>query len=116
MKPVSPVLPNSPETLSLEVKIAESQDQYETLPALCVGQSSEHGDRYVGSLAHSTYTLSRWELSDEDIERIIRTRSLFLFVWNFGWPQAPVLLTTESPDEQTKEENAAVADQSAIAI
>lgn len=79
MKPVSPVIPGS--NLS-EIRIAEHQAQYETLPAIeCEGREG--------------VMLSRWELTDEEIERIKETRSIYLYVWTFNRPMQPVLLEVD---------------------
>jgi hypothetical protein len=111
MKAVSPVLPDQPDSQALEVKVAESQDEYQTLPALLVGRY----DRrlvYVDSLERADYVIARFELSDEEIARINETRCLYYYQHNFGRPLQPLLIETESPaarqphrsDQPTREE------------
>jgi hypothetical protein len=80
MDAVSPVIPGEDWK---EVKIAEHQDEYATLPAI--------------PLNHGGCLLSRWELSDEDIERIKETRSIWFYQWTMNQPMQPVSLTTEKP-------------------
>lgn len=91
MKPVSPVIPNldNPETV-----IAEHQDQYQNLPALVLNEG----------------IISRWKLSPEEIEMVVKTGDIYLFVWTFGNPLQPVLLQTETPQL----ENPIVADDSIL--
>jgi hypothetical protein len=97
MKAVSPVIPGHE---ACEVKIAEGQPEYETLPALLVGGDGARGF-YVGSLRDSHTVISRFELSDEEVETLNRTKTLYLYVRNFGGPLQPVLVTTEEPEVQS---------------
>ena len=97
MKPVSPVLPDQPESAAHEVKIAEEQPQYETLPALLVGRGPHNDLRYVSQLTQSEYIISRWQLTDEEIERLCETKELYFYQWNFGRAMQPVVLDTERP-------------------
>lgn len=82
MKPVSPVIPNG-NLQKYETKIAEHQNEYQPLPALILdgGESS----------------LSRWELSEDEISEILRTKSIYLQVWTFGGKLQPVFLSASAP-------------------
>lgn len=96
MKPVSPVLIGYENNL-LEKRIAENQAQYQTLPALPI--ESE----LPGTI------LTRWEISDEELETLRETRSVYLYVATFNQPLQPVYLTVKTPpvfevDEKYAEE------------
>jgi hypothetical protein len=93
MKAISPVIPGHEQ---LEIRIAENQPQYETLPALLVG-GPEGDRRYVESLDEADYIISCFELSDEEITRLAQTRKLYLYQYNFGRLMQPVLITTDEP-------------------
>jgi hypothetical protein len=82
MKPVSPVLLDQPDAQPYEVKVAEHQPEYGTLPALLVAGEAQHA-RYVDSLRESDYTISRWELTDEEVEKIVKSRCLYFYQWNY---------------------------------
>lgn len=86
MKPVSPVLPgeNFQETI-----VAEHQDEYMNLPIISCGDG---------------VILSRWELSDEELQTISETKSVWLFMHTFGNPVTPVSLQVERPQTQTDEQ------------
>lgn len=81
MKPVSPVIPD---TDFEELKIAEHQDEYGTLPALVCNDGNT--------------LLTRWEMTDAEIAELQKTKSLYLYISNFGQPVQPVLLTVEPPE------------------
>ncbi len=73
MKPVSPVIPG---TGLPEVKVAEHQPEYGTLPVVY----SQDGQECT----------SRWVLSDEEIADIVKSKSIFLTLQTFGRPLQPV--------------------------
>ena len=80
MKAVSPIVPG----LELnEIKVAEHQDEYNTLPVL--------------RTADRQGCISRWELTDDELETIKHTRCLYLVMLNFGQPLQPVQLSVRVP-------------------
>lgn len=79
MKPESPVLLDCDLP---EIKIAENQKEYQTIPAVDFG---------------SGVLLSRWKLSPDEIEVISKTGNLYLFMWSFGKPVMPIALQVETP-------------------
>lgn len=84
MKPVSPVIPGvEPET---ETVYAKDQPEYLPLPTLRTDDGA---------------VLSRWELTDEEIQRIIETRSIYLTLLTFNQPLQPIMLGVEPPEEFT---------------
>jgi hypothetical protein len=76
MKPVSPVLPGYNVN---EVLFAENQPEYMQLPAVRV-ESPEH------------QVLTRWQLSDEDRQRVAQGADVYLWVSTFGMPLQPVVV------------------------
>lgn len=85
MKPVSPVLIGY-ENNSLEKNVSERQPQYQTIPALPI--ESE----LPGTI------LTRWEITDEELEVLRETRSIYLYVATFNNPLQPVYLTVKTPN------------------
>lgn len=79
MKPVSPVIPGETHE---EIIIAESQDEYENLPAIPLADG---------------VILTRWKLDAEDLKLVNETGDVYLLMWTFGNPVMPVLLTTGKP-------------------
>jgi hypothetical protein len=77
MKAVSPVIQDQelPELL-----IAKDQDEYETLPAVDCGNG---------------VILTRWEVTEEDLERIKETKSIYIYLWTFGNPVQPLSVTSQ---------------------
>ena len=65
MRAVSPVLPSRPETAEYELRIAEEQPEFQTLPALAVGGG---------------WIVTRWEFDEAERERFERGSSLNLYV------------------------------------
>ena len=65
------------------VRVAEDQDQYETLPA--------YWDELGGTLT------SCWELSQEELEEVKSTGKIFLVQETRGRAMQPIRLTTERP-------------------
>lgn len=93
MKAVSPVIPGHE---AHEVKIAESQEQYETLPALLV--CGPEGARvYVDSLDQADYIIARVELSEEEVAQVVETRTLLYYQYNFGRLIQPFQLARDEP-------------------
>lgn len=84
MLPVSPVLIGYPNN-TLEKRIAEDQPQYQTLPALPIDSD------LPGTI------LTRWEVTDEEIEILKQTKSVYLYISTFLQPLQPVYLTVETP-------------------
>lgn len=85
MIPVSPVLIGY-ENNVLEKRIAEHQPQYQTLPALPIESD------LPGTI------LTRWELSDEELETLSETKSVYLYISTFNQPLQPVYLTVKPPN------------------
>ena len=67
------------------IKIAEKQDEYLTLPA--------HHDPEQGILT------SCWELTPEEIEKVKETGRIYLRQWTFNEPMQPILPSVENPLE-----------------
>lgn len=65
MKAVSPIFPSLPELAEDEMKIAENQPEFETLPALAVGGG---------------WIVSRWEFAEGEREAFDRGAQLTLYV------------------------------------
>lgn len=97
MKPVSPVMIGF-ENNTLEKRIAENQPQYQTLPALPMRSD------LPGTI------LTRWEISDEELETLRETRSMYLYFATFMQPLQPVYLTIKPPvPEEVDEKYAEIA-------
>jgi len=97
MKPVSPVMIGF-ENNSLEKRIAENQPQYQTLPALPIKSD------LPGTI------LTRWEITDEELEQMRETRSVYLYIATFMQPLQPVYLTVKPPvPEEVDEKYAEIA-------
>ena len=84
MKAVTPVLSNHTDSRLVEVSVAESQPEYQTPPAI-IFRSPE-----------GPATLTRWEFTTEDLERIARGDNLFLEVLG---GMVPVKLYIATPQE-----------------
>lgn len=80
MKPISPVLRGLEQH---EVKCAEHQDEYETLPLLPI----DGGQR----------VLSRWHLSWRERLVVLFNGSIYLHIFTFNNPVQPVLLEVDEP-------------------
>lgn len=85
MKPVSPVIDGLQEQ---EILIAKDQPEYGTLPAL---------------KADEGYILSRWEVTDEDLANITKTRSVYLYLDVGEGPVPPMSLETAHPIKSEQE-------------
>lgn len=79
MQPISPVVPGLEEH---EIKIAESQDEYGTLPALPVD---------------GHYLVTRWRLTWRERLTALVNGDIYLFIWNFGGAVQPVQLAIDEP-------------------
>lgn len=77
MKPVSPVIPGVP-----EVKIAEQQPEYETLPAI---------------VTNDGYVISRWRLTLRERLIVLFEGNVYLSCLTFGRPVQPVDLQVTPP-------------------
>lgn len=69
-------------TQEINVKIAENQKQYSTLPA-----------NYASGL-----TAFAFELSEEDIEKILKHKRIYISLLTFGKPMNPINIAVD-PDE-----------------
>jgi hypothetical protein len=67
------------------VIVAEHQEQYENLYA------------HVETRLQETPVTACFELDDDEIEEIVRTRKLWYQCWTFGQPFQPILLSTKNP-------------------
>lgn len=81
MTPQSPVVPGLEEH---EVKIAEDQDEYGTLPAL--------------PLLAEGRVITRWRLSLKERLTALFNGNVYLHVWTFNGPLQPVLLEVTEPE------------------
>lgn len=79
MTPQTPVVPGLEE---YEIKIAESQDEYGTLPAIPVDNE---------------YMVSRWRLTWRERLIAFLQGDVYLSVWTFGHPMQPVMLQVDEP-------------------
>jgi len=61
--------------------IAKDQPEYLPLPAY---QGAEHGE-----------IITCWELTDEELEDLKKTKKLWLSMWTFGYPLQPVMLSVD---------------------
>lgn len=77
MKPVSPVVDGID-----EVKIAENQEQYETLPAIITDEG---------------YVISRWKLTWRERLVLLFNGDIYLWMLTFGRPVQPVILDVDPP-------------------
>lgn len=80
MKPASPVIRGvDPEK---ETVYAEDQPEYIPLPTLRTPDG---------------IVLSRWELSDEELQTVMATRSVYLALHTFNQPLQPIIMAVEPP-------------------
>lgn len=82
MEPVKPVIIGH-DNDRREVNYAEDQPEYRTLPTL----KTKDGQ-----------VISRWELSDEELETIKTTKSIYLINHTFNQPLQPILMTVDKAD------------------
>lgn len=85
MQPVSPVL--TEEFVSSEIRIAEHQDEYQTLPALSLTDGS---------------TISRWRPTDEERAAIAQGADILLYVLNGSDKLQPVKVEIIDGDPRTE--------------
>lgn len=92
MKPVSPVYPDGRALPpgACEVVIAEDQPEYQPLPS--VRLMNPQGE-----------VVTRWELSDEELEQVIKHRSVWLVMMTFNQPVTPVIITAAPPEIEVQE-------------
>lgn len=79
MKPQSPVIPGLEK---YEIKIAEHQEEYQTLPALKLPDNS---------------VVTRWRLTWSERLAVLFGGNIFLSIWTFGQPLQPVYLEVHEP-------------------
>lgn len=84
MTPTSPVIP---EAAHLEVRLGETQPEYQPLPALPI----QFGNGASG-------VVTRWCFSDEERKRIADGGDLFVTVLTFGQKLQPLLLGVDPPE------------------
>ena len=83
MHPATPVIDESLQPQ--ETLLGRHQEQFLALPALVIKTSQ--GEAVV----------SRWELTDKEVERIVETRSVYLTQLTFGKPFQPSWLSLDHP-------------------
>lgn len=66
----------------VNVVIGKDQEEYQDLPAQIVGEK----------------VITCWELSDQEVEEIVKSKKIWLGVLTFGMPFQPCLLTTSKED------------------
>lgn len=76
--------------------IGEDQPEYMPLPALIKPYSVGYGDDIA--VYPKGNVVSCWELSDEELQAIIKTRRVYLSVLTFGKPVQPCLLTVKKEE------------------
>lgn len=81
---MSPVLLKQPTNPDDEIIIAEHQDEYQNLPAVITH--------------HGNVILSRWQLTDEELAEVIKTKSVFVYVVTFGLMLQPLLLSVHEDE------------------
>lgn len=77
--------------------IGKDQDCYLPLPALIKNHVVEDEDG-ENVLIENGQVVSCWELSDEELAEIIKTKKIWLSTLTFGGPFQPVCLTTNKND------------------
>lgn len=77
--------------------IGQSQDCYLPLPALIKDHTveDEEGDPVV---IENGNVISCWELTDEEVAQIVKTKKVWLSTLTFGGPFQPVCLTVNKDD------------------
>ena len=86
MKPISPIIPGLEE---YEIKIAENQDEYETLVALPVN----------GPPNDPEYIVTRWKMTWRERFLAFIHGDIYLSVWTFGRPLQPLMMDAGLPPE-----------------
>jgi hypothetical protein len=77
MKPISPVIAGVD-----EIRIAEDQPEYETLPAIRTADG---------------YLISRWQLTWRERLVVLFNGDIYLWCLTFGRPVQPVILEVDPP-------------------
>lgn len=101
MKPTSPVLLDVAAMQQQEIVLGENQPQYVPLPALCQTVAMKDNvltGPFVKDIRQANYVMMRWELSDEDIERIRESKSIYVSTWKTqGEFFNPIAVSAEPP-------------------
>jgi hypothetical protein len=85
-------------------KLAEHQDEYETLHVHAEARIVKNEDGEDVQIINSM--IACFELSDEEIEQIVKNRRLYYRQMLFGHKFHPMLITTETPFiEQSIDQN-----------
>ena len=74
----------------------KDQPEYMPLPALVKPFTIGKGDD--AAVYPKGIVVSCWELSEEEIAEIVKTKKVYLSVLTFGQPVQPCLLTTKKED------------------
>lgn len=74
---MKPVMPNAPHAGAQPIVIAANQPQYEPLPAFV------DADGVV---------MTEWELSAEDLAKIVNGGRIRLWIWTFRQPLQPLMI------------------------
>jgi hypothetical protein len=85
MQPVSPVIPGHDLP---EIKIAEHQPEFQTLPAI-------HRDGV---------TITRWQLDDEERKRVAEGGDIYLLIERGNHPLQPVMMQTQPPKIENQQQ------------
>lgn len=72
------------------IKIAENQAEYETLPARVY-------DDDIGEV------ISCWELSDEEVKQILKTKKIWVSMLTFRKGITPIMLMIEKPEMKERQ-------------
>jgi hypothetical protein len=75
--------------------LAKDQPQYLPLP-IHLGHAPEYR------------MTSCWQLTDEEIEQLVRTRRLWIQVLSFGAPMQPILPSADAPAELNRQTDAEI--------
>ncbi|HEX8177877.1 MAG TPA: hypothetical protein VF543_22500 [Pyrinomonadaceae bacterium] len=95
-EPESPVIPGEEHN---EIKVAEGQAQYMTMPSLRVLPSEQASLLPLIGLWYEQHgiILTRWRLTDEERARVAETGDVYVWLWTRGEAIQPVVLTFEEP-------------------
>lgn len=98
MQPVTPVLPDSKISQANEINIGADQPEYATLPALVFDTHTNPGEMMpVRDFFAGDVVLVRYELDDDDIAELIKTRSLYIAQRHSGTKMHPLLPMVNDP-------------------
>jgi len=87
MNPASPVFQDGRELPEGAIETVIAKDQPEYLPLPGVRLLNPEGD-----------LITRWELSDAEIEKLVESRSIYLTMMTFNRPVTPVMLSVDPPE------------------